>query len=76
MFALTTAQWIFCSVFTGVCTVCYMIMLYEAEIIERDFRDEKIAQEQSRKFIELLDKLNEEREKNNKENEEKDGDNE
>ena len=76
MFTLTTAQWIFCSVFAGVCTVFYMTCLYEREIIERDFRDEKIAQEQSRKFIELLDKLNEEREKNNKENEEKDGDNE
>ena len=75
MFTLTAAEWIFCSVFTGICTVCYMIKLYETDIIERELRDEKIAQEQAKRFIDLVAKLNEEREKNNKENEEKDGDN-
>ena len=39
-FTLTTAQWIFCSVFAGMCTVLYMVLLFEQEKIEKEMRDD------------------------------------
>ena len=40
-FDLTTAQWLFCSAFAGICTVLYMCNLFEKEKIEEQMKQDE-----------------------------------
>jgi len=57
MFDLTTGQWLFCSIFAGVCTVIYMIHLFQVDEENRIREEQEMIENDFTSFLDFLERM-------------------